>query len=98
MADRGDWRIDGFLERVEIWGDEQAASIDLRIVVTEWVFSRYDDPYAGARREEGFENLWYVVVPNSAHGNGDVVICSFWIDEEARVVRCDNVATVGWPV
>jgi hypothetical protein len=73
-------------------------SLDLRILVTEWVVGRADDPYTGVtRRLEIAPNFWFGVVPGSREGDR-VVMCSYWIDEEARSVRCDMIATLGLPI
>ena len=57
----------------------------MRFTVTEWILTRYDDPYEGVRREEGFPNLWFGIVVRT----GDAaVVCSYWIEESRHVVRC----------
>jgi hypothetical protein len=64
---------------------------DLRIVVTEWIFSRVEDPFGGGvRREPDFENLWFGEVPNSHDGKGHVVVCSYWVHAADNIVVCDN--------
>jgi hypothetical protein len=60
--------------------------------------TRYDDPYKGVRRAHGFPNLWFGVVPESDDGKGQVVVCSYWIEEAARRVRCDSFATLSLPI
>jgi hypothetical protein len=37
-----------------------------------------DDPFEGAERVDGFEDLWFAAVPNS-HDGGHVVTCTYWI-------------------
>lgn len=59
---------------------------------------RGDDPYHGVRREPGFDNLWLGIVPNSDNGKGQIVVCSYWIDESRRTVRCDNFGTLNLPI
>jgi hypothetical protein len=61
------------------------------------VLSRFDDPYQGVHREPGFENLWYGAVPETRHDGDQVVVCSYWIEERTRTVRCDSIATLGLP-
>jgi hypothetical protein len=53
------WTLAGFLDRLDIWADLEKPSDDLRLLVTAWIMTRYDDPYSGVRRADGFENLWF---------------------------------------
>lgn len=92
------WTLVGFLDRLDAWAERESPSQDLRNVVTEWILTRYDDPYQGMRREKGFPNLWFGTVPNTADGAGNVVVCSYWIEESRRVVRCDSFATLSQPL
>ncbi|MEJ7794592.1 MAG: hypothetical protein WKF50_03505 [Nocardioides sp.] len=62
-----------------------------------WILSRIETPFEGARREPGFSNLWYAVVPGSIHAPTSVVVCSYWVDVNERVLRCDQIATLGYP-
>ncbi len=52
---------------MSVWIAVDGPDIELRLVVTEWVLSRFDDPYQGVRHEPGFPNLWFGRVPNSLH-------------------------------
>jgi hypothetical protein len=92
------WSLEGFLDTLDAWAERESPTDDLRMVVTAWVLSRYDDPYQGVRRENGFPNLWYGPVPNSGDGAGRVVVCSYWIMESSRTVRCDSFATLSLPL
>jgi len=92
-----EWTLENFVDALDRWIDRESPPQDLRNFVTAWVFSRYDDPYQGVRREPGFANLWFGQVPGSQHGNGQVVACSYWIMELERVVRCDSFATLNLP-
>ncbi len=94
------WRLELFLERLDMWAAREGVNVDvdLRIVVTAWLQSRMDDPHVGVARAAGFDNLWSGVVPGSGNGQGRVVVCSYWIFEAARVVRCDNFGLLSWPV
>ncbi len=94
------WKLIRFGESLDAWIERDKPSEDLSYVVTEWVFTRDADPYQGAHRVEGIPNLWQMVVPGSAHGTGtgQVVFCSYWIEESQHMVRCDNIATLNWPV
>jgi hypothetical protein len=71
---------------------------DLRLLVTAWVMTRYDDPYQGVRRADGFANLWFGQIPKSDDGRGNVVTCSYWIEESSRRVTCDCFATLSLPL
>lgn len=93
----GDWDLAGFTDRLDKWQFVEQPPQDLSMLVTAWVFSRYDDPYRGARREPGFENLWSSVVPDSDDGTGQVVVASFWIYESVHLVMCDGIATLSLP-
>jgi hypothetical protein len=99
MPDRAPsrWRLVGFEQRLDAWVDLEHPVDDLRLLVTAWILSRFDDPYAGVRRERGFSNLWFGVIPRSGHGTGLVVTCSYWIEETTHAVRCDSIATLSWP-
>jgi hypothetical protein len=61
------WLLRGFQERLDEWIDLEHPEDWLRVIVVNWVLSRIDDPYVGMRREGGFANLWFGVIP----GTGD---------------------------
>lgn len=94
---RGDWELAGFLERLDVWAEQEQASQDLRLLVTGWILTRYDDPYAGARREAGFDGLHYCTVPGTAH-QGRAVVCSYWVNDGSRTVICSSFATLSLPL
>ncbi len=99
MPDRSPaWALANFAERFDAWADQQKPSDDLRVTVAEWILTRFDDPYLRARREPGFDNLWFARVPGSQHDDGNVVVCSYWIHESTRTVSCDSFATLGLPL
>ena len=99
MPERGPvWQLEGFLERLDIWEELFSPSDDLRLIVTSWVMTRFDDPYQGVRREPQFGNLWFGVVPDTEDDDGSVVTCAYWIEEARGVVRCDSFATLTPPV
>jgi hypothetical protein len=91
------WKLESFEERLDLWAELEKPPIDLRLVVAEWVITRMDDPYQGVRRESGFPNLWFGCVPNSGH-EGRVVVCSYWVAEREKLVRCDQIASLSSPV
>lgn len=61
----GPWALEGFLDRLDAWAEFESPKDDLRLIVTAWILTRYDDPYQGVRREPGFANLWFGAIPNS---------------------------------
>jgi hypothetical protein len=91
------WALQEFVERFDAWAERESPSADLRYIVLNWVMSRADTPFAGARREPGFPNLWFAVIPDSHNGAGEMVTCSYWIEVTARVVRCDLFGTLSPP-
>ena len=92
----GQWHLERFLDALDDWIDREHPSENIRFRVTEWILSRFEDPYVDARREPAFANLWYCVVPSSLAGD-DVVTCSYWIEEATHTVRCDSFATLTYP-
>jgi hypothetical protein len=91
------WSLVDFEVRVEEWIENEDPDADLRNVVINWILSRIEDPYADARREPGFENLWYSVIPGSIHPGPMVVVCSYFVLETTRTVRCDQIASLAYP-
>lgn len=92
------WTLEGFLDWLDAWAELESPKDDLRLTVTAWIMTRYDDPYQGVRRENGFANLWFGAIPNTSDGSGSVVTCSYWIEESSRTVRCDNFGTLSLPL
>ena len=89
--------LQNFTDRLDAWIASQSPSLELRLQVTEWVLSRFDDPYQGVHREPGLDNYWLGIVPGSQEGDR-VVTCLFWIFERTRTVRCDTFATLCLPL
>lgn len=92
------WTLVGFLERFELWEKHEKTPGDLSLIVADWILSRHTDPYRGARREPGFDNLWFAPIPNTLHGDGLVVACSYWIIERNSEVRCNLFGSLHWPI
>jgi hypothetical protein len=92
-----EWTLERFGECLDQWIERDQPPQDVRLVVTSWVLSRFEDPYLGVRREGGFDNLWYGTVPQSRHGNAQAVLCSYWISERAHTVTCESIATLSLP-
>jgi hypothetical protein len=62
----GRWQLESFLDHLDVWIEREQPSDDLRLIVTAWVLTRYEDPYQGVQREPGFENLWFGEIPARA--------------------------------
>ncbi|WP_020518704.1 hypothetical protein [Catelliglobosispora koreensis] len=97
MPDLDTWKLEGFLDRLDAWVAREAPPDELRVLVTAWIMSRYDDPYQGVQRERDFENLWFGPIPGSVTKSGTVVVCAYWIKERNRKVRCESFATLPVP-
>ena len=91
-----DWKLVRFLEVMDAWIEREAPDDDTRLVVIDWVMNRYDDPYRGMRREPGLPNLWYGPVPGT-ESDDTVVVCSYWIFESTRTVRCNDICALRQP-
>jgi len=91
------WALERFGDCLDRWIERDNPPQDVRLVVTNWVLSRFDDPYQGVRRETDFDNLWYGTVPSSRHGDEQAVLCSYWISEREHVVVCESIATLSLP-
>lgn len=99
MSDRGSrWRLIGFEDRLDEWQRNESADEDLLLIILPWIMSRFEDPYQGMKREPEFENLWFGPVPHTYDGQGNVVVCSYWIEEAGHSVRCDSFATLALPL
>jgi hypothetical protein len=88
----------GFEDRLDEWQRSESADDDLLLLILPWIMSRSEDPYQGMKREPEFENLWFGPVPNTEDGQGNVVACSYWVEETNRCVRCDSFATLSLPL
>jgi hypothetical protein len=93
----GPWKLQDFEDRFDEWLAQETTHFDLRWTVLSWVFTRSEDPYQGARRADGFPNLWFAVIPLTSHG-GSSVVCRYWISESERSIRCDGFATLSEPI
>ena len=93
----GSWHLVGFEEAVDRWVDREKPTIDLQFVVGEWILSRFDDPYEGMQREPAFANLWYGAIPETEF-QGQVVVCSYFVEEREHRVSCDSFATLSLPI
>jgi len=88
-----DWKLDGFLDRVDSWVERECPSNGLRVVVLDWIMTRFADPYREVYREPSLPNLWYGPVPGT-DADGSVVVCSYWIEEATSTVHCCDISTL----
>lgn len=51
----------------------------------------------GMVREPSMPNLWYGPVPGSDEGSM-VVVCSYFVEESTRTVKCIGLATLSRPI
>lgn len=92
------WRQEAFETRLDEWIELEEPSLHLRRLVTAWVLTRLEDPYSGLQREAGFPNLWFGRIPGTYQPeSGAVVVCSLWIEEASKTVRCDRIGTLSTP-
>ena len=91
------WQLEDFEESLDHWILLESPDDDLRLVVTAWVLTRFDDPYQGVRREPGFANLWFGPIPGSVQA-GRIVVCSYMITDRERLVKCNSFATLRLPL
>lgn len=57
------WRLENFIERLDAWIAVENPSEYVRIIVTEWVVTRFDNPYKDVSRQPDFPNLWFGPIP-----------------------------------
>jgi hypothetical protein len=92
------WKLERFVERLDLWVDVTRPSEDLRIRVTEQIFTRMEHPYRGVKRVAGSDNLWFGVIPGSSHDPGMVVTWAYRIFDSRRAVRCDLIESLSYPI
>jgi hypothetical protein len=92
------WRLTRFGEHLDVWAKIESQDVDMRLVVIDWIMTRTDDPYAGVRREPGFENLWFGRIPRTMDDQGSMVTCSYFIFESTRIVRCNGIGRLNLPL
>ncbi|MER5647277.1 hypothetical protein [Streptosporangium sp. NPDC002524] len=94
------WTLVGFMERLELWEKNEPASAALdhvRWAILPWIMERQADPYKNVQREAEVPNLWFGKIAGTEH-DGQIVCCSYWIEEHTRTVRCDLFSTLSMPV
>jgi hypothetical protein len=102
VTEAAKWELVDFLPRLDDWIAAEHPLEELTFLVTDWIFTRLSDPFANARRVEGFADYWQAVVPNSDHfddyAERSGVVCLYWVDVTAGTVRCDRIATLSLPI
>lgn len=91
------WVLERFVERLDLWAETESPPEEIRLVVTEQIFTRMETPYRGVKRISDGDNLWFGVVPGSAHGSDLVVTWAYRVFESRRAVRCDLIETLSVP-
>lgn len=93
MPEPADWHLDGFPARIMEWAGETNPHPVVLQRVADWYPTIALDPFHEAFAEPGGGGeRWLRQVPDAVD-RGLTVVCSYSIDREARVVRCDYV---GW--
>ena len=92
------YELVGFVPCLDDWIALEGPPNAMVQTVTEWIFTRFERPYDGVRRAEGFDNLWYVVVPGTEDDDGQVVVCSYFVIERGHRVQCSSFATLSLPI
>lgn len=85
-----------FVPRLDSWAAQEHPDETLRFQALLWTFTRYDDPYQGASRAEGFDNLWFAKVPGTLR-DGRMLTCSYYIYEREHRVQYDSWAVLSVP-
>lgn len=102
MIEQPPWTLQDFLPRLDDWVDAEHPLDDLRVLVTDWIFSRMADPFVNARRAPSFSDYWQAVVPRSEHFDDHAercgVVCLYWVNVIERAVRCDRIVSLSLPI
>lgn len=88
------FELRGFEAAYGHWVAREDPPRPVRYKVVDWAFTRQDDPYAGFKREVDMPNYWSGTIPGTLHGTGQVVVCTYWIYENERLVKIDMIATL----
>jgi hypothetical protein len=88
----------GFEPHVDRWVDKEQPDQALRSQVLAWIQSRLDDPLYASRPVDGFPLGWrFAKVPDTVR-QGTVVVCTYFVDVEARTVTCKGLEVLSLPV
>lgn len=92
------WQGENFNDRFTTWLETERPPDPIRRIVANWIVTRFDNPYEGARRDLDIAaNYWFARIPGTQL-HGHVVVCGYWIHEMERIVRCDIFATLSLPL
>lgn len=75
-------------------GRESNPADGIRRRVTSWLLTRQETRMPESSERRGFADLRYGVVPNTWHGGGYMVTCSYWVAPRAMRIRCGSLATL----
>jgi len=67
VTDQPAWTLLEFVPKLDEWIAIEHPLPELRVLLTDWIFTRVSDPFANARRVVGFADYWLAVVPGSDH-------------------------------
>ena len=97
MPESPGWRLVDFSTHIERWIAQDAPSIDLRVVVIDWLVSRADDPYQGVRRWPGADAWWHGEIPLTRTSDSRAVHVNYVIEERTHSVNRRGLATLDLP-
>ncbi len=92
------WVLVRFTEQLERWIDRESPDQDTRLVVANWIMTRYSDPYQGVVREHPIPDLWFGRIPQTLNADDTVVVCAYFVFEQTKIFRCDNIGRIGLPL
>lgn len=97
MTEPEGWIPLDFEDRITRWIDRDGyANDDLRLEVVTWILAQLTDPFRGVTPVPEIPGLYAGTIPHT-ESDGTAVLCTYWIDTDARTVRCDNLATLALP-
>jgi len=89
------WHLVRFIEHLDAWVERESPDQDTRLRVVDWIMSRHDDPYTGVIREPGSANLWYGRIPGTRDADRTIVVCSYYVFDSVKIVRCNRIGRPG---
>ena len=98
VPDEDRWEFRNFGECLDAWIDQTRPDDDLRLIVTQWVMARHDDPFEGVSRQAPHPNMWFARIRDTYRPPGTMVTCSYWVFADERVVYCDRIQTLNLPI
>ena len=91
------WSPHEFEEYCDAWAAITNPADELHNIVVTWFSTLAENPYhreAELITNEKIPPFWFIRVPNSHDGHGDVVTCTYWINELDHSVRCCNFTSM----